>query len=51
MKNIFNLVIILSVLGIIISGCIESPEPETISILVQGSPIDGANGIIFDSKD
>ncbi|MBC2697402.1 MAG: hypothetical protein HF974_03490 [ANME-2 cluster archaeon] len=46
---------LLAVLGLIVSGCIEPSDDEkpeaAVTVLVQGSPIDGAAGIIFDSKD
>jgi len=57
MKKLLYVTMLLVALGLIVSGCIEpsddvKPEPEAaVTILVQGSPIDGANGIIFDSDD
>ena len=49
MKRLLHVTMLLAALGLIVSGCIE--KPEAITVLVQGSPIDGAAGIIFDSDD
>ena len=57
MKWLLHVTMLLATLGLIVSGCIEpsddeKPEPEaSVTVLVQGSPIDGAAGIIFDSTD
>ena len=53
MKIISYVLITLIFLGLIVLGCIESPKDEKMSlkIIAHGSPIHGANGIIFDSKD
>jgi hypothetical protein len=54
MKKLLYVTMLLAALGLIVSGCIEPSDdekPEAITVLVQGSPIDGAAGIIFDSKD
>jgi sugar lactone lactonase YvrE len=50
LKRIVFLPVILFVLGLIVLGCIGYEE-KAIKVLVNGSPIHGANGIIFDSKD
>ncbi len=57
MKRLLYVTMLLVALVLIVSGCIEpsddvQPEPEAaLTVLVQGSPIDGAGGIIVDSKD
>lgn len=56
MKKLLYVTVLLAALGLIVSGCIEPPsddeKPEAATtVLVQGSPIDGANGIIFDDED
>lgn len=53
MKRIWFLIIILLVFGLIISGCTERQgyENETVKVLVKGSPIHGANGIMFNNSD
>lgn len=50
LKRIVFLPVILFVLGLIVLGCIGYEE-KAVKVLVNGSPIHGANGIIFDSKD
>jgi sugar lactone lactonase YvrE len=57
MKRLLYVTMLLVALVLIVSGCIEpsddvQPEPEAaLTVLVQGSPIDGAGGIIVGSKD
>ena len=55
MKKLLYVTMLLAVLGLIVSGCIEPSDDEkpeaAVTVLVQGSPIDGANGIIVDNKD
>lgn len=53
MKRIFYLTIILLVLGLNVLGCIgpSDNENKSIKVLVKGSPIHGANGIMFNSSD
>ena len=55
MKRLLYVTMLLAVLGLIVSGCIEPSDDEkpeaAVTVLVQGSPIDGANGIIVDNKD
>jgi len=53
MKIVWFLIIILLVFGLIVSGCTEKQdyEEKTVKVLVKGSPIHGANGIMFNSSD
>jgi len=53
MKRVWFLIIILLVFGLTISGCTEKQgyEKKTVKVVVKGSPIHGANGIMFNSSD
>jgi sugar lactone lactonase YvrE len=53
MKRVWFLIIILLVFGLTISGCTEKQgdEKKAVNVLVKGSPIHGANGIMFNSSD
>ncbi|MGV7225223.1 MAG: hypothetical protein ACQ9MH_27380 [Nitrospinales bacterium] len=53
MKRVSLLIIILLVFGLTISGCTEKQgdEKTTVKVLVKGSPVHGANGIMFNSSD
>ena len=53
MKILFYITIILLVLDLTVSGCLEPSDIENISVnvLVNGSLIHGANGILFNGGD
>ena len=53
MKRVWFLILILLVFGLSISGCTEKQSDEKIivKVLVNGSPIHGVNGIMFNSSD
>ena len=53
MKIVWFVIIISLILGLIVSGCTEKQdyEEKTVEVLVKGSPIHGANGIMFNSSD
>ena len=48
-----TLTIIIFVLGLTVSGCMgpSGDEKKSVKVLVNGSPIHGANGVMFDDKD
>ncbi|HEY9206447.1 MAG TPA: hypothetical protein VIO58_11060, partial [Candidatus Methanoperedens sp.] len=48
MKRIYYLSIIIFALVLTVSGCIGGNEKKSVKVLVNGSPIHGANGIMFD---
>ncbi|HUU28226.1 MAG TPA: hypothetical protein VM123_10475 [archaeon] len=54
MKRLCDLALLAALLGLAVSGCTKSStdnKTEAMTVLVEGSPIHGANGIIFDSED